>query len=74
MLSNVDCHGTETIEGLEVCVLDEANTSQEGAFQVAARHEQAVRARIVAQQFECCERDDVFSGTHPLAVAHILLS
>ena len=29
----------KTAEGLEVCVLGEAKTSQEGAIQLAARHE-----------------------------------
>ena len=56
-----------------MCVLGVDTTSQEGAFQVAARRiEQAVKARIVAQKVVYGERYDVFSGTSVLAVARAL--
>ena len=43
---HVECRGTETAGGLEVCVLDEAKISQKGTFQVAAGHEeQAVKGQ-----------------------------
>ena len=43
MLRNEECQGTGTVEGLEVCVLGEPQTTQKGTFQVAMRHaEQAV--------------------------------
>ena len=46
MLCNEECQGTETVGGLEVCVLGETKTSQEGALQVAARYaEQAVKGQ-----------------------------
>ena len=42
-----ECQSTETVGGLEVSLLGEAQTTQQGTFQVAARYaEQAVKARI----------------------------
>ena len=47
MLSNEECQSTETVGGLEVCVLGEVKKSQKGARQVAARRaEKAVKARV----------------------------
>ena len=44
MLCNEECQCTKIAEGLDVSVLGEAKTSQEGEFQVAARHaDQAVK-------------------------------
>ena len=75
MLSNEECQGTETIGGLEVCVLGEAKTFLKGAFQLATRHaEQAVKARGMAQQVAFGERDDAFAGTPPLTVARTPLA
>ena len=69
------CQGTEIIGGLEVCVLGEAKTSQKGAFHLTARHaEQAVKARVMAQQVAFGERDDAFAGRPPLAVARTPLA
>ena len=50
MLNNQEYHGSETVGGLEVCVLGEVKASQEGAFRVAASHaEMVVKAGCMAQ-------------------------